>query len=245
MATTSNLTFGTGILNVTGGTLRTRTLNTGASGTTGSVEGSWSVAGGSTFVATSVVSQANSATITATSGNTANQIVLRDGSGGATLGYVQTTSLTTGASGTAGTVTGNWSLSAGSRFQATYADLAEYYEGDIEYQPGTVLIFGGDKEVTISNKAFDTRVAGVVSENAAYIMNSDCPGTKVCIALQGRVPCKVVGRIQKGDLLVTSSIAGVAIAAGNNAKVGTVIGKSLENYDSDHIGIIEVAVGRT
>ena len=245
MATTSNLTFGSGILNVTGGTLRTRTLNTGASGTTGSVEGTWSVAGGSTFVATSVVSQANSATITATSSNTANQIVLRDGSGGATLGYVQTTSLTTGASGTAGTVTGNWSLSAGSRFQATYADLAEYYESDSEYQAGTVLIFGGDKEVTISNKATDTRVAGVVSEHAAYIMNSECPGTKVCIALQGRVPCKVVGKIRKGDLLVTSTIAGVAVAAGDNAKVGTVIGKSLENYDSDHIGIIEVAVGRT
>jgi hypothetical protein len=59
------------------------------------------------------------------------------------------------------------------------------------------------------------------------------------------VPCKVVGKIRKGDLLVTSTIAGVAVAAGDNAKVGAVIGKSLENYDSDHIGIIEVAVGRT
>jgi hypothetical protein len=63
--------------------------------------------------------------------------------------------------------------------------------------------------------------------------------------LQGRVPCRVVGKIQKGDLLVTSNIPGVAISAGEDAKVGTVVGKALKDYDSDHIGTIEVAVGRT
>jgi hypothetical protein len=76
-------------------------------------------------------------------------------------------------------------------------------------------------------------------------MNSACPGTKVLIALQGRVPCKVVGKIEKGDLLVTSKIPGVAISAKGDAKTGTVIGKALEKYDSDHIGTIEIAVGRT
>jgi hypothetical protein len=76
-------------------------------------------------------------------------------------------------------------------------------------------------------------------------MNVDCPGLKTLIALQGRVPCRVVGKIQKGDLMITSRIAGVAVSAEGDAKAGTIIGKALENYDSDHIGTIEVAVGRT
>ena len=158
---------------------------------------------------------------------------------------VQVTTLTTGGTSTSGTIIGNWSLGSGSRLQATYADLAEYYEGDKEYPVGTVLVFGGDKEVTISNSKEDHRIAGVVSDNAAYIMNNECPGTKVCIALQGRVPCRVVGKIKKGDLLVTSNISGVAVSVGGNAKPGTIVGKALQDFESDHIGTIEVAVGRT
>jgi hypothetical protein len=128
--------------------------------------------------------------------------------------------------------------------QATYsADLAEYYEGDRDYEVGTVLVFGGDKEVTLSNKQGDTRVAGVVSDTAAFVMYDACPGFKNLIALQGRVPCKVVGKIKKGDMLVTSRIPGVAVAT-EVAQAGTIVGKALENYDSDHIGTIEVAVGR-
>ena len=162
------------------------------------------------------------------------------------VGTLRTPAITTGASGTSGTITGNWSLTSGSRLQATYsADIAEYYEGDQEYPVGTVLIFGGDKEVTISDKRMDTRVAGVVSDNAAFVMYDACPGHKNLLALQGRVPCRVVGRIAKGDLLVTSNIKGVAVAADSGIEIGSVIGKALENYDSDHIGTIEISVGRT
>ena len=163
-----------------------------------------------------------------------------------TCSQIQTLVVTTGASGTAGTITGNWSLSSGSRLQATYsADLAENYEGDKQYEVGTVLVFGGDKEVTISTVKGDTRVAGVVSNTAAYTMYEACPGLKNLVALQGRVPCKVVGKINKGDILITSGIPGVAVAATGDVKVGTVVGKALEIYDSDHIGTIEIAVGRT
>jgi hypothetical protein len=142
------------------------------------------------------------------------------------------------------TMTGNFRLASGSTLHATYADLAEYYEADKVYAVGTVLVFGGDKEVTVSNQLCDHRVAGVVSDNAALIMNEDCQGEKVLVALQGRVPCRVVGTVRKGDLMVTSKIAGIAVSAGGEAKAGTIIGKALENYDSDHIGTIEVAVGR-
>ena len=164
-----------------------------------------------------------------------------------TCSSITAQTLTTGASGTAGTVTGNWSLSSGSRFQATYsADLAEYYIADKVYEAGTVLVFGGEAEVKVTNSRNDIRVAGVVSANPAYTMNAQLEGkpNAVCIALQGRVPCKVVGKIRKGDLIVTSGIYGVGSAASNDVKVGSVIGKALENYDSDRIGIIEVVVGR-
>jgi hypothetical protein len=163
---------------------------------------------------------------------------------------VQCLLLTTGGNQTRGEITGRWTLTGTSpdesRLQATYsADLAEYYEGDKDYPVGTVLVFGGDKEVTISNKHFDTRVAGVVSNTAAFVMYDACPGFKNLVALQGRVPCRVVGKITKGDMLVTSNIPGVAISAQDKAQVGTVVGKALVNYDSDHIGTIEIAVGRT
>ena len=162
-----------------------------------------------------------------------------------TVGSITTPLITTGSVGSSGTITGLWGLSSGSRLTATYADLAEYYEGDREYAVGTVLIFGGDKEVTMSSTYGDHKVVGVVSDTAAYIMNEQCSGTKNLVALQGRVPCKVVGKISKGDLIVTSNIPGVGISAGGNAKTGTVIGKAIEDYNSDHIGTIEVAVGRT
>jgi hypothetical protein len=162
-----------------------------------------------------------------------------------TVGSITTPVITTGAVGTSGTITGLWGLSSGSRLTATYADLAEYYEGDREYEVGTVLVFGGNNEVTASSTYGDHRVAGVVSNTAGYIMNDQCSGVKNLVALQGRVPCRVVGKISKGDLIVTSNIPGVGISAGGTAKTGTVIGKALADYNSDHIGTIEVAVGRT
>lgn len=140
-----------------------------------------------------------------------------------------------------GTIYGAWSLGSGATLQSTYADLAEKYTSDAEYDAGTVVVFGGDSEVTISTEAMDRRVAGVVSTNPAFKMNSEIDG--VWIALQGRVPCKVVGTIKKGDMMVTSDIDGVATSC-DDPRMGTVIGKALADYDSQEIGIIEVAIGR-
>jgi hypothetical protein len=158
-------------------------------------------------------------------------------------GTLRSTTLTTGAETTAGSITGIWSLVGASKLQATYADIAEYYEGDQEYEPGTVLVFGGDKEVTTTTIINDTRSAGVVTTNPAYVMNSEQTGLKVCIALAGRVPCKIVGRVKKGDLLTTSATLGCAVKA-NDPKLGAIIGKALENKDYGEIGVIEVAIGR-
>ena len=125
---------------------------------------------------------------------------------------------------------------------ANYADLAEKYVADADYAPGTVVEFGGDKEVTQCDTDMSSRVAGVVSTNPAYLMNSGLEGEyTVELALTGRVPTKVRGPIRKGDLIVS---AGDGHARAETLpQVGTVIGKALEDFDGD-AGVIEVVVGK-
>ena len=125
---------------------------------------------------------------------------------------------------------------------AQYADLAEVYETDKDYEVGTVVIFGGEKEVTVSSMGADPRVAGVISGEPAYLMNTKSDGQPV--ALQGKVPCKVVGQISKGDMLVTHSQHPGVARKGTNPSMGTVIGKALEEYNSTEIGTINIVAGR-
>ena len=152
----------------------------------------------------------------------------------------------TGYTGAMTSMTGNVTTTAnvaasffvGTATAARYADLAEKYESDAEYEAGTVLVFGGDAEVTACEEELDHRVAGVVSTDPAYMMNADAEGQYV--ALTGRVPCKVVGPVAKGDLMVASSVKGHA-KADNNAGPGRIIGKAIGEIDSGE-GVIEVLV---
>ena len=158
-------------------------------------------------------------TSNATNANTANTIVYRDASGNFSANVITATSTS-----------------------ARYADLAENYTADAEYAPGTVVSFGGDAEVTVNGVDMDRKVAGVVSTDPAHLMNADCAGNHVvALALQGRVPCKVVGAVAKGDMMVA---AGNGFArAEADPKIGSIIGKALEAHTGDE-GVIEVAVGR-
>jgi len=125
--------------------------------------------------------------------------------------------------------------------QAAYADLAEMYVADAQYEPGTVLEFGGEQEVTVATP-WTSKVAGVVSTNPAYLMNDACVGQyTVSIALQGRCPAKVHGPVEKGDLLVS---AGNGYAERQlKPALGTVIGKSLEDF-AGKSGVIEISISR-
>jgi len=126
---------------------------------------------------------------------------------------------------------------------AKYADLAENYTSDKKYVPGTVVVFGGDKEVTISTESHDPAIAGIVSTDPAYLMNSE--GEGVAVALQGRVPCRVQGPVKKGDRLVSSSMPGVATVMDKTLyEPGCIIGKALEDITDDRVHTIEVVVGR-
>jgi hypothetical protein len=125
---------------------------------------------------------------------------------------------------------------------ALYADLAETYLADADYAPGTVVVFGGDKEVTMSRQSSDPRVAGVISTNPAHVMNSGLEGDHTAVvALVGRVPTNVVGPVHKGDLMV--SCANGYAQASAAPMMGTVIGKALEDF-LDERGTIEIVVGR-
>jgi hypothetical protein len=125
---------------------------------------------------------------------------------------------------------------------AQYADLAEKYTADANYASGTVLVFGGSAEVTVDATDADPRVAGVVSTNPAYIMNDGLAAEFVAaVALTGRVPCLVTGTVRKGDLMVAAGLGRARAEA--DPRVGTVIGKALENHDGES-GTIEVVVGR-
>jgi hypothetical protein len=129
---------------------------------------------------------------------------------------------------------------------AQYADLAEMYVADTGYAPGTVVEFGGNSEITITTVTHSTQVAGIISTQPAYLMNSIQAGEHPLeVALVGRVPCSVVGTIRKGDRLVSSDLPGVAQALDmNQYQPGCIIGKALTEYNSTEPGVIEVAVGR-
>jgi uncharacterized protein YunC (DUF1805 family) len=132
----------------------------------------------------------------------------------------------------------------GTATNARYADLAENYLADAEYAPGTVVVFGGDKEVTISTVNHDTAVAGVISTNPAHLMNAELDNG-IAVAMTGRVPCRVQGPVRKGQLVVTSDTPGVAQAIDNSKFLpGCVIGKALEAINTNTIETIEVVVGR-
>jgi hypothetical protein len=191
-----------------------------------------------------------------TTGNITGGNIITSGSGGNITGanVISATTISTsqivnsGANGVGniGSSTTYFNTVFAKATSAQYADLAEMYVADTGYAPGTVVEFGGEQEITISGHSHSTRIAGIISTNPSYLMNSAQAGAHVLpVALTGRVPCQVVGTICKGDRLVASSITGVATALDKNLyEPGCIIGKALEAYDSITTGVIEVAVGR-
>jgi hypothetical protein len=158
----------------------------------------------------------------ATDEATANSIVARDGSGNFAAGIIDAIST-----------------------RAQYADLAERYEADKDYEPGTVVVFGGEKEITVTEELSDYRVAGVVSTAPAYLMNvSEETESFLPIALRGKVPVKVVGHVKKGDILITSGVAGYAVSAedGRQVSAASIVAKSIEDKFTDDPGVVMAVI---
>ena len=160
-------------------------------------------------------------------------------------GHVITTDLSTGANTTGGTITGTWTLTAGSTINATYADLAERFHADNTYQVGTVVEIGGEREITAVRADASDLVFGVISNSAGMVMNggagSDTTHPKV--AMTGRVPVRVVGRVRKGERLIS---AGDGVArAGQHGEITAfnIVGRALENKITAEEGTILAVVG--
>ena len=124
----------------------------------------------------------------------------------------------------------------GTATQAYYADLAENYLADAEYAPGTVMMIGGEKEVTAS--VWGKRAIGAVSTDPAYLMNSGLEGGTP-VALKGRVPVKVVGRIKKGDELIAADNGCAMMAVPHASGVFAV---ALESSDDEGVKLVECLI---
>ena len=145
-------------------------------------------------------------------------------------------------------------LFRGTALHAQYADVAEMYTSDAEHGAGTVIMFADDtvegykgEEVCATLHEKDPKMLGVVTTNPALLMNSTCEAPEglftVGVALLGRVPCKVTGKANKGDRLISSNVPGHAMAGKDDIRWTHVLGRALEKKTDDGEGVIEVIVG--
>jgi hypothetical protein len=252
------------------GTLETQVITTGAANAAGTLTGTWTangglagntmiVTGGNIYAATGIkVNPLNlydltgnviTFTGTYTNGNVfdyltgSNSITSFNGTLGSIarpISSITTANITTGGNTTGGQITGNWQLTSGSRLQATYADLAERFEADAYYDAGTVVELGGIKEITSVQYELSEDVFGVVSDTAAYLMNSGAGSdeTHPPIAVSGRVQVKVTGIVKKGQRLVSAGNGIARAALPSEATAFNTIGRSLVDKLDEKVGTV-------
>lgn len=127
---------------------------------------------------------------------------------------------------------------------ALYADVAERFEADELLLPGTVVELGGTKEITRARSELSENVFGVISTRPAYTMNGGAgeDDTHPPVAMTGRVPVQVVGKINKGDRLVSAGNGLARAALPNEATAFNVIGRALVDKQDAGQGTIEAIV---
>ena len=260
-ATTANIT----------GALTTTEITTGSAVTNGTITGIWTVTGNTGTNASALVFDTGGIAISNSAGANlygirtdkymyANGDPLPIGSAGygdsnvaaylptynGNILTVQTqaTALTTGANTTAGAITGNWTLTAGSRLTATYADLAERFSADDVYTPGTVVELGGAAEITAVKYELSEDVFGVISDNMAFLMNNGAGDneTHPAVAMTGRVRVKTLGMVRKGQRLVSAGAGHARAANEGEASAFNVIGRALEDKYTSELGTVEAIV---
>lgn len=261
ISATANANIGTA--NVTSGvigTLTTTVITTGGTTTAGTLTGTWTLNG----TANAVTVQTGNIVIS-NAGNiygikTDNYMYANGAAFNPTgtysnanvaaylptyTGNLQPTGITTSSIAGGGTISGVWTLTGlGSSLQATYADLAERFEADAEYAPGTVVEIGGEKEITAVKFALSDSVFGVVSNTAAYLMNSasGSDATHPPIALNGTVLVNVVGVISKGDRLVSAGDGKARAASLAECNMFNTIGRALADKTDTGPGTVKAFV---
>lgn len=246
------------------GALTTTSITTGANTTAGTITGTWTINGtggnngnalifntggiyinntGNAFgIRTDKYMYANGDPISfAGTYSNANVAGYLPSYGGNILAAnVRTPIITSGANTTAGTITGNWTLTTGSRLNATYADLAERFEADAPYTPGTVVELGGPKEITAVKYELSEDVFGVISNTAGMILNSTAgtDATHPPVAMSGRVRVKVRGVVKKHDRLVSAGEGFARSATRSELTPFNTIGRSLEDKNTTGEGTV-------
>jgi hypothetical protein len=223
--TGSNLLTG-GLVSATGNITSTGLTTVGAGG---AISGTGNITGGN-FITGGLIT----ATGNITGGN------LTVGTGTVTVGNI--VNANGNAVGNIGSSSNYFNQVFAQATTALYADLAEVYAADAKYSAGTVVVFGGTQEVTVSTADSSRRVAGVISEKPSYLMNSGLETEhRAVVALTGRVPTLVIGPVAKGDMMVSTSTGRARAEA--EPMSGAIIGKALEDFDGAE-GTIEIVVGR-
>ncbi len=231
----------------------------------GNISGSYFLGNGSllTGIDTTLISNGNSNVVVSANGNVSVSVA-----GISNTAVFTSTTLVVGNANITGTTTVTGLTNSGSNgtgnigssttyfntvfakaTSAQYADLAEKYLADRNYDVGTLLEIGGSAEVTQTTTAASHKIVGVVSDQPAYIMNAgqvdEVGAVATLVALLGRVPCRVKGPVSRGDLLCASDTPGVAqTLQSDQYRPGCVIGKALEPHSGPGLGVIEIIVGR-
>ena len=253
------------ITNGTITTVTTQQVTTGSDTTTGSVTGDWAVYGNPAGTAMRVLTGNISFSASSVNGIKCDNYMYANGVafnpvgtyGDANVsayltgtgvpqftGDIAPNKVTTGALAGGGTISGLWTLTTGARLNATYADLAERFESDSAYEPGTVVELGGDKEITAVVDELSETVFGVVSNTAAYLMNSAAgeDATHPPVAISGRVQVKVHGKVKKGDRLVSAGKGYARAATKAEITAFNTIGRSLTTKTTTGSGTVEAIV---
>lgn len=248
------------------GSANTTSITTGSTTTAGTLVGAWNVQGNSSGNAFSVSTGNIAFTANSLNGIKCDRYMYANGvqfnpagtytnanvsdyltganavtqfTGNIAPNKVTTTELAGG-----GNITGIWQLSPSARLQATYADLAERFEADQPYDAGTVVELGGIAEITAVVDELSNNVFGVISTSAAYMMNSAAgdDNTHPAVAISGRVPVKVKGKVEKGDRLVSAGKGYARAAKDGEAGSFNVIGRSLTTKTTEGIGEVTAIV---
>lgn len=236
------------------------TSNISTIGNSATLNGNWTITSSPTFNANLMFSGANvgiktdyyyyangqpfNPAGTYSNTNVASYLTTYNANVGNGLATFYGATLTTGNALTSGTITGNWTLSANSRLNSTYADLAERFAADDVYEPGTVVELGGDKEITMVQEELSESIFGVISNTAGYVMNgmAGSDETHPPVAVTGRVQVKVKGRVKKNDRLVSAGKGYARAAEKHEITPFNTIGRALANKDDSGLGTVEAIV---
>lgn len=149
------------------------------------------------------------------------------------------------------TIDGTWTVNGAIELgtgtvEANYADIAERFAADQVYSVGTVVAIGGDKEVTETTESYSDDIFGIVADNPAFILNNKTQQLDLmpAITLVGRTPVRVIGKVNKGDRMTSSDVAGVAQAADKSQlTMFNYVGRALEDKTTEDESLIWVAFG--